>query len=212
MERAEQLAFCKNCKNRFFERNQGIICSITNAKADFIGECKDYVEDVYQTEKYGTSPYKTNSVDNKAVNGTTRFANYIIDRILIFGLNIGVIVLIAQYDPFFILNMGKVEEYLIGGLFFVVYYIVLESTTQASIGKLITGTKVVNMKGEKPSFGQIIGRSFARLIPFEAFSFLGSGAIGWHDTMTKTRVVKKTEFVNSENSEVLDADFENEFA
>jgi uncharacterized RDD family membrane protein YckC len=55
---------------------------------------------------------------------------------------------------------------------------------------LITGCKVVNEKGGRPSFGQILGRTFARLIPFEAFSFLGTTGRGLHDSVAKTFVVK----------------------
>jgi len=72
----------------------------------------------------------------------------------------------------------------------VLYYVVLEGLTGRTIGKLLTGTKVVAEEGGVPTFGQIVGRSLSRLIPFEPFSFLGKQPIGWHDTIPKTRVVK----------------------
>jgi uncharacterized RDD family membrane protein YckC len=71
-----------------------------------------------------------------------------------------------------------------------IYYILMEGIFGRTLGKLITGTVVVDGFGNKPSFGKIIGRSFARLIPFEAFSFLGSTGRGWHDSLTDTYVVK----------------------
>ena len=80
---------------------------------------------------------------------------------------------------------------LISYLVWVAYYILMEHSMGVSVGKLVTGTRVVAQDGGKPSLGQIVGRSFARLIPFEAFSFLGSGPGGWHDTLSKTRVVLK---------------------
>jgi hypothetical protein len=43
----------------------------------------------------------------------------------------------------------------------------------------------------RPPFGTMVLRSLCRLIPFEPFSFLGSDARGWHDSITKTRVVRK---------------------
>jgi hypothetical protein len=47
---------------------------------------------------------------------------------------------------------------------------------------------VVDEYGEKPSLSQILGRSFARAIPFEVFSCLGER--GWHDTMSNTYLIK----------------------
>ena len=74
----------------------------------------------------------------------------------------------------------------------VAYYVVLEGLTGMTLGKMVMGTKVVNESGASPSFGQILGRSFCRLIPFEVFSFLGNKGfpIGWHDSIPKTRVIK----------------------
>ena len=69
------------------------------------------------------------------------------------------------------------------------YYILLEGTTGRTVGKLVMGTKVVSASGGVPTFGQIVGRSFARLVPFEPFSFLRSNS-GWHDRWSGTRVVR----------------------
>jgi uncharacterized RDD family membrane protein YckC len=70
------------------------------------------------------------------------------------------------------------------------YYIGMESLFSVTLGKLVTGTRVVRKDGRTASFGQIVGRSVARIIPFEAFSFLGSSAGGWHDSLSGTMVVK----------------------
>src|SRR5262249_50338843 len=59
---------------------------------------------------------------------------------------------------------------------FAAYYIFLEGAFGWTFGKLITGTRVVRWTGEKPTLLQIIGRTFARFIPFEAFSFLFANA------------------------------------
>lgn len=70
------------------------------------------------------------------------------------------------------------------------YYVITEALFQRTLAKFVTGTLVVNANGERPSFGQIVGRSFARFIPFEAFSFLGGNQpVGWHDSLSSTRVV-----------------------
>ncbi|CAN0592803.1 unnamed protein product, partial [Laminaria digitata] len=37
---------------------------------------------------------------------------------------------------------------------------------------------------------RLLGRTAARFVPFEAFSFLGGDATGWHDRWSNTRVVR----------------------
>ena len=77
------------------------------------------------------------------------------------------------------------------GIFiFLIYHIVCESIWQKTLGKLITGTKVIGFNGNKPGFWRIVGRSLSRAIPFEQLSFLFGGyPIGWHDSISKTLVV-----------------------
>ena len=53
----------------------------------------------------------------------------------------------------------------------------------------VTKTKVVKMNGEKPTDGDIITRTFCRLIPFDRLSFLFVKN-GIHDFLSKTKVVK----------------------
>jgi uncharacterized RDD family membrane protein YckC len=84
----------------------------------------------------------------------------------------------------------KLLDYVITALIYAGFYILFEATTSRSPAKFLTGTIVVNENGGKPTFGQIVGRSFARIIPFEIFSFLGKSARGWHDTLSHTYVVK----------------------
>ena len=120
-----------------------------------------------------------------------RFANFVIDYIgltLLGGL-IGVLVALVFGDEG-IAYMQSTPDILIGTPIFLIYYVFLESLTGRTLGKVITGTKVVNEEGLRPSFGQVVGRSFSRLIPFEAFSFLGVQGRGWHDKLARTYVVK----------------------
>jgi uncharacterized RDD family membrane protein YckC len=84
----------------------------------------------------------------------------------------------------------------LGGSFYILiyvlitlYYLTTEGIFNTSIGKTILGNVVANNIAEKPSVGQRIGRTFARLIPFEVFSFLFIPR-GWHDSLTTTYVVK----------------------
>lgn len=70
------------------------------------------------------------------------------------------------------------------------YYVLMELMFQRTIAKFLTGTIVVNNDGLRPTFQQILGRSLARCIPFEPFSFLAKQPpVGWHDSLSKTLVV-----------------------
>jgi uncharacterized RDD family membrane protein YckC len=87
--------------------------------------------------------------------------------------------------------MFDVVGFFLGILVAVGYFVLTEALFQRTLAKFITGTRVVTADGTQPSFGQIVGRSFARMIPFEAFSFLGSpNPVGWHDSLSGTRVVE----------------------
>ena len=85
--------------------------------------------------------------------------------------------------------------------FFVVlaYFVISETIWQKTPAKFITKTMVVDIEGRKPTLRRIVGRSFARLIPFEVISFLsGSNPVGWHDYLSGTRVVDCERFQFSE--------------
>jgi uncharacterized RDD family membrane protein YckC len=118
-----------------------------------------------------------------------RFANFIIDRI------VGVLLMVV-FGFFYGLVMGA-EEGESNGVFVVatvganlLYYVVMEASCGRTVGKFVTGTRVVNERGEHPSWLQAIGRTLCRFIPFEPFSFLGSTARGWHDAIPRTWVVR----------------------
>ena len=65
----------------------------------------------------------------------------------------------------------------------------MESLTGRTMAKLITRTKVVMENGDKPTFEVILTRTLCRLIPFNWISFLGDDGVGWHDSLSKTRVI-----------------------
>ena len=51
METSERLEFCKICINRKMDIHQGLLCGLTNAKADFEGECPHLIIDEKQKTK-----------------------------------------------------------------------------------------------------------------------------------------------------------------
>jgi uncharacterized RDD family membrane protein YckC len=85
-------------------------------------------------------------------------------------------------------NLGGLQETLLSTVGTILYYLFMESVFGRTVGKLITGTKVIDLEGKRPSFLTLLGRSLARIVPFEPFSFLGNDR-GWHDRWSDTRVV-----------------------
>jgi len=120
-----------------------------------------------------------------------RFANFVVDYIVTMALGVVVGVVVALvWGPDGVRFIQALPRYAFGATLFLVYYITLETLTGRTVGKWVTGTTVVDERGVRPSFGQIVGRSFARLIPLEPLSFFGQNARGWHDSLPKTYVVK----------------------
>jgi uncharacterized RDD family membrane protein YckC len=130
-----------------------------------------------------------------------RFLNMIIDSFAIFGLNLGAGIVVGTG----LMVVGgesvasesfettlNIISYAISFTVLILYYTVLEVVLGRTLGKLVTGTRVVRTDGSKPSIGQVIGRTLCRFIPFEAFSFFGNKGfpIGWHDRIPSTKVVK----------------------
>lgn len=127
-----------------------------------------------------------------------RLLNYIIDLAIFYALFFllgALLYLIAELTTneeliYFLLDLENVHplvDRLITAVLLVVFYTILESLSQKSIGKLITRTKVVLENGEKPPFEVFVKRSLCRIIPFDQLSFLGKR--GWHDSISKTFVV-----------------------
>ncbi|HVR18271.1 MAG TPA: RDD family protein [Polyangiaceae bacterium] len=106
-----------------------------------------------------------------------RFANFLIDMVVRTGMTVGTIVAFGEDAVF-------APVLLLFG-----YYIVFEALFARTPAKWITRTRVIALDGSRPRFLQIVGRSFARYVPFEPFSFLGN-ARGWHDRWSSTRVVR----------------------
>lgn len=143
----------------------------------------------------------TKLIKRKAATDLVRLGNYFFDIIILRVLAFPVFFIIAIV----LLNFGIVEpdsfneiepstDLIVSILYVFLYYFVFESIFQRTLGKLITGTKVVDFNGRKPTLGMIAKRTLIRFIPFEAFSFPGKKAYGWHDRWSETYVVKAKRF------------------
>lgn len=62
-----------------------------------------------------------------------------------------------------------------------------------SLGKLITRTRAVQEDGSPITTAIAFKRGFSRMVPFEAFSALGSPPHPWHDKWSHTYVVNEDE-------------------
>lgn len=126
-----------------------------------------------------------------------RFVNYLIDLpvqyIIGILLSLFAVLLYNVFDSPFLINwiaqMNTIQKLLLHSLIVILYYGIFETTTSRSLGKLITGTKVIIENGSKPNPKVILQRTLSRLIPFEAFSFFAEDSRGWHDTISQTYVV-----------------------
>ncbi|NJO03475.1 MAG: RDD family protein [Bacteroidia bacterium] len=122
-----------------------------------------------------------------------RLANFLIDLVVIsvasFAVTVAIALAFDAVDSFDDKTFGSVFN-LVSTLGFLVYYLVMESGTGKTVGKYITRTKVVTHNGDLPSTVTVLGRSAARLIPLEFFSFLGAQGVGWHDSLSGTYVIQ----------------------
>ncbi len=126
---------------------------------------------------------------NEIASRLRRFLNMLIDTVGYFVLALAVGVVIGLVYPQFLSSESTLQNYMFGLGINVLYYLPSEALFGRTLGKLITRTRVVAVSGEPPTFWQIFGRTFARLIPFEAFTFLQRSGIGAHDSLSRTRVV-----------------------
>lgn len=120
-----------------------------------------------------------------------RLVNFVVDYLCFVGLAfiIGVIVAIVGGDAG-LEAMKSIPDLVFGVALMSVYYIVLEGAFGRTLGKIVTGTRVVGQDGRKPPLRKIVGRSLLRFVPFEALSFFGPIDRGWHDRLSGTRVIK----------------------
>jgi uncharacterized RDD family membrane protein YckC len=131
-----------------------------------------------------------------------RFLNYLIDYLLMyFGLSfitgafVGLVgaFLFPEYMERITYSNESMDllplSYAIVLFNHLVYYTICEKAFKGyTLGKLITGTRAIREDGGELTFKDALLRSLSRLVPFEAFS--GFSGHPWHDTWTRTMVIK----------------------
>jgi uncharacterized RDD family membrane protein YckC len=152
-----------------------------------------YAGSVQPTEP---NPYAAPQVDNYApeldaelqdASTAQRLLTFVLDYVgflvLAFGIGVGSVLITGDADW-----VDDVPDFLFGVILMTIYYVGFEATLGRTPGKLVAGTRVVNEQGGAPSILQVLGRTFSRFAPFEAFSAFGGGQM-WHDSWSSTRVV-----------------------
>jgi uncharacterized RDD family membrane protein YckC len=125
-----------------------------------------------------------------------RLANLIIDRLLFVAFLFGfAFVLELMNANFFIYfdstDIGiRILDQIFTTVFFAVFVFLFEVITKGkTIGKFITGTRAVKQNGNTITPKDALMRALSRMVPFEAFSALGSPCYPWHDKWTDTHVI-----------------------
>ena len=127
----------------------------------------------------------------KSVTPGTRFAYFLLDLLCIYFVNAILGIFLFSTGNFYVGD--ELTFRVISSIMFFLFYFLMEVSMGTTPGKLIAGYTVIDKFARRPSAGTIVLRSLCRLIPFEALSCLGSR--GWHDSLSKTWVVKKSEML-----------------
>ena len=121
----------------------------------------------YAAPRTEVQDVETSSTLQLATKGQ-RFANMLLDT-MFYQLFIFVCAFVAALtDPSLVLVL---EDYSFPFSIAVMllYYIGFEGVMGRTPAKAITGTRVVDEAGRPASLGQVLGRTFSRIVPFEPF-------------------------------------------
>jgi uncharacterized RDD family membrane protein YckC len=191
-----QLSYCSVCTKKQFDAREGIVCSLTGRKPDFENACPTF--DALPGADLSLVG-KPRAFLPESVGIGKRLVNLLIDTAvyyaLVFAAAFTLFTFLAIVSPDLVDELIPDDDrtplwaYLFAFVVFIFYYTVMEAGLGRTVGKLVTGTRVVDVTGRKPSLEIAFKRSIARVVPFEAFSFLGAEARGWHDRWTETYVI-----------------------
>lgn len=138
-------------------------------------------------------------VENNKATKWQRFAHFIIDRVVVYLIFVIFGFLCALTYKIFgttyfvniaynLSSVGKLMDIVITSTVYFFYVLLMEYFTKGrTVGKYLTGCKVIATDGIEPSFQDYFIRNLYRLIPFDSLSFLGKN--GWHDDWSDTRVI-----------------------
>jgi uncharacterized RDD family membrane protein YckC len=138
----------------------------------------------------GTAPLLSERISGEIASGTRRFWTFVIDQITIW---IGLLTLQIAYGVAYGIHaleaLDGIKWWGISVAFYVIYYVSFEAISGRTLGKVLTGTRVVTTSGLALSMPTALVRTLCRFIPFEPLSFSLSET-WWHDSLSRTQVVR----------------------
>lgn len=146
-----------------------------------------------------STPFDPEFTPPTLVNATSgqRFLHLFVDCVVVL-LTVSPLIEVITFQPLIRNGLNNIAEligpkaliFLLFALVRSAYYLLFEYLFQASPGKFLTETKVVQDDGEELQTGSSIARTLYRHVPFDALSFVFAHT-GWHDVWSKTSVVKE---------------------
>ncbi len=119
-----------------------------------------------------------------------RFCTWLLDYVgfLALSMIVGVVMAIV-FGPGNVHYLDGGWSYLFGFVIMTGYYLFFEGLWGRTPAKMLLGTVVTDLHGRQPPFSHIVGRTFARFVPFEGLTFFGER--GFHGRVSKTLVIRK---------------------
>ena len=140
-----------------------------------------------------TEPESPIITDYELAKRDQRATGFIIDALICYPLMLLTKILPGIIGIFTLLDIdtGSFSNFPAWMITLLFYYLLCEGIWHRTIGKLITGTRVVQTSGSNPAFNKIILRTFIRFIPLEFLTYLEKNKQpnGWHDRWSDTRVI-----------------------
>ena len=143
-----------------------------------------------------TEPDTPIVVSHELAKRDQRAIGFMIDLLITYPLMLLLKILPSALGIFVLFDV-KVDLFMIPNLLawlvtLFIYYLVCEGIWFRTVGKLVTGTHVVQSSGQDPTFSRILIRTITRYIPLEFLTYLDSKRPrGWHDRWSDTSVVNK---------------------
>jgi uncharacterized RDD family membrane protein YckC len=122
-----------------------------------------------------------------------RFGTYLIDLACFYAFQLVLNYVLLNMNTSLPLLTGNasVDSILYSWSIYVLLYFTIETIFKGkTLGKMITGTRAVDVDGSAITSKQAFIRSISRLVPFEGFTGLkGDAPTMWHDSWANTVVI-----------------------
>ncbi len=111
------------------------------------------IENPYQTPSSNVEVNLAQQHEYEMAGKGRRFVNLLIDYVGFASLGIAIFAGGAfLFEESFLHKLEKIPDYLLGSVLMLLYYIPLEMVFGKTLGKLITGTRVVTLDGSHPTW------------------------------------------------------------